>query len=78
MHDPLAVAVAARPELIDRRSLPVRIETAGRFTRGMTVVDFRGLLAEAHAAENHHTDVALEVDADAFLNLLRSRLSGMG
>jgi purine nucleosidase len=78
MHDPLAVAVAARPELIDRRSLPVRIETAGRFTRGMTVVDFRGPLAEAHAAENHHTDVALEVDADAFLNLLRSRLSGMG
>ena len=74
MHDPLAVAVAARPDLVVTQPLPVRIETTGRFTRGMTVVDRRGARAEREQPAQPHTDVALEVDADAFMQLLRSRL----
>jgi purine nucleosidase len=75
MHDPLAVAVAVRPELIGTRTLPVRIETTGRFTRGMTVVDLRGPRAAAADPDASPSDVALTVDAEAFLDLLRSRLT---
>jgi purine nucleosidase len=74
-HDPLAVAVAAHPDLVSTRSVPVRIETVGRFTRGMTVVDLRSPRAGAPTPDEPHTEVALEVRAEAFLELLRSRLT---
>ncbi len=75
MHDPLAVAVAARPSLVGTRRLPLRVETAGRFTRGMTVVDQRGPRAARDDPDAPTTDVALTVDTEAFLALLRSRLT---
>jgi purine nucleosidase len=78
MHDPLAVAVAARPALTTTRSVPVHIELAGRHTRGMTVVDLRGPRADDEAADTPRTDVALAVDIDAFGRLLRERLTAHG
>jgi purine nucleosidase/pyrimidine-specific ribonucleoside hydrolase len=41
MHDPLAMAVALDPSLVQTLRLPVAVETAGAMTRGMTVVDRR-------------------------------------
>lgn len=75
LHDPLAVAVAAIPDLVTTSSLEVRVETAGRFTRGMTVVDLRGLLPGAPRGDQPRTDVALEVDGDRFVDLLMARLT---
>ena len=42
IHDPCAVARVARPELVPSREAHVEVETGGRLTTGMTVVDFRG------------------------------------
>lgn len=78
MHDPLAVAVAARPGLVGTRSLVVRVETAGRFTRGMTVADLRGSRIDAEPGELAWTDVALDVQVEPFLHLLRDRLTCHG
>ena len=74
LHDPLAVAVAARPELIVTHSMNVRVETAGRLTRGMTVADLRGLLPVA-ASEPRSTDVALEVHVEAFQQMFHERMT---
>ena len=41
VHDPCAIARVARPELVPCREAHVEVELAGRFTTGMTVVDFR-------------------------------------
>lgn len=78
MHDPLAVAVAARPELITTRSLPVRIETTGRLTRGMTVVDLRGPCGDHEDPGGTRTDVAFGVAVESFRGLLLDRLTGAG
>jgi purine nucleosidase len=75
MHDPLAVAVAARPGLVGTRALPVRVETAGRYTRGMTVADQRGARAVQDDPDAPLTEVASTVDVEAFLELLRVRLT---
>ena len=40
MHDPLAVAVALDPTLVETRRAAVDVETAGRLTAGATVVDW--------------------------------------
>jgi inosine-uridine nucleoside N-ribohydrolase len=41
VHDPCAVLALTHPELFTRRALHVAVETAGRLTRGMTVIDRR-------------------------------------
>ena len=47
MHDPLAVAVAIDPSLVTRaEEIPATVETAGRWTRGMTLGDRRGFTDE--------------------------------
>jgi inosine-uridine nucleoside N-ribohydrolase len=37
MHDPLAVAVAANPSLVETLPMQVRVETESRFSRGQTI-----------------------------------------
>jgi purine nucleosidase len=76
MHDPLAVAVAARPELVVTRRLPVEVETEGRRTRGMTVVDQRP--GAGRSADVPQTAVALEVDVEGFEQLFLDRLMARG
>ena len=42
MHDPLAIAAAIDPSLIDTVAVAVDIETTGTLANGMTVADWRG------------------------------------
>lgn len=55
LHDVCAVAYVARPDLFVSRPARVDVETEGRFTTGMTVVDFAG-------AANALVPVELDVD----------------
>lgn len=75
MHDPLAVAAVIAPEVVRTWALPVRVELRGALTRGMTVVDLRGMLRRAPDGDGPTTDVALEVDVDAVRRLLLERLT---
>jgi purine nucleosidase len=76
LHDPLAVAVVARPDLVVTHSLPTRVETRGEHTRGMTVIDLRALMrGTAPTLDGPCTDVALEVDADRARETVLARLS---
>ncbi|RBP04173.1 inosine-uridine nucleoside N-ribohydrolase [Roseiarcus fermentans] len=59
MHDPLAVAVALDPGLVETRRAAVDVETAGRLTTGATVVDWDGRWGRLA-----NTEVAVAVDAE--------------
>ncbi len=61
MHDPLAVAVALDPTLVETRRAAVDVETAGRLTLGATIVDWRGQWGRLA-----NTEVAVAADADRF------------
>lgn len=71
-HDSLAVAAVIDPSLIQTRSLHVAVETEGRLTAGMTVVDVDGVGGGTPTA-----DVALGVDRDRFTRLLVDRLAAL-
>src|SRR5262249_26400754 len=51
MHDPLAVAAAIDPSLIETRRVDVDVETTGKLTSGMTVADWRGVWKREPNAE---------------------------
>jgi purine nucleosidase len=61
MHDPLAVAVALDPTLVETRQATVDVETSGRLTTGATIADWRGKWRRLANCE-----VAVAVDADRF------------
>ncbi len=61
MHDPLALAVALDPTLVETRRAAVDVETAGRLTSGATVVDWEGRWGRLA-----NTEVAVSVDAARF------------
>ncbi|WP_433870983.1 nucleoside hydrolase [Saccharopolyspora sp. CA-218241] len=62
IHDACAVAYAIAPELFRTAPARVDVETWGRFTSGMTVTDF--------AAPDPNTDVATDLAADRFWDLV--------
>jgi purine nucleosidase len=64
MHDPLAVAVALDPTLVETRRAAVDVETSGRLTTGATIVDWRGQWGRLANAE-----VAVAVDSERFRRL---------
>jgi purine nucleosidase len=72
MHDPLALALALDESLGETRPGTVDVELAGPLTRGMTVVDWRGLWGRPPNA-----DVAVHIDADRFVNALVDRLAAL-
>jgi ribokinase len=72
MHDPLAVAVAIDPSLVQLTPLPVRVETQGQHTLGMTVADRRNTLHRI--PEQSHLNVALDVDAPRVLAMFAERV----
>lgn len=74
MHDPLAVAVALEPTLVQTVMLPVRVETRGIQTLGMTVADRRQ--PSSWTTDMPQIEVALEVDASRALELFTSRVLG--
>jgi purine nucleosidase len=61
MHDPLALAVALDPALVETRRAAVDVETAGRLTTGATIADWRGQWGRLA-----NTEVAVAVDAERF------------
>jgi purine nucleosidase len=73
LHDPLAVAVVTRPDLVTWRDAHVDVETEGRFTRGVAVADL--LMWEDPPAPNAR--IATAVDAEAFRALFVDRMAGL-
>ena len=79
MHDPLAVAAVAHPELLTFRDASVQVELGDR-ARGVMVADYlepaaHGTGDEARPAAN--AEIAVAVDAAAFTELLLGRISDL-
>jgi purine nucleosidase len=72
IHDPLAVAAAIDPTLVRTEALTVEVELAGRLTTGETVTDWRRTWRRAP-----DLDVAVEADAEAFLDRFIERVGGL-
>jgi ribokinase len=72
MHDPLAVAVALDPSLVQLTPVALWVETRGERTLGMTVADRRAPERQAEAPAT--IEVALEVDAARMLALFAERV----
>ncbi|GAA1845578.1 nucleoside hydrolase [Microlunatus capsulatus] len=70
LHDPLAVAVVTRPELVTWRDAHVQVVTGDGPARGVMVTD----LLDGVDAPAPNCRVATAVDADAFLSHLLSTL----
>ena len=64
VHDVVAVAGVAAPGLLTCLPARVEVETAGRWTSGMTVTDFNAADGECNAR------VAVAIDVDAFWELV--------
>jgi purine nucleosidase len=64
VHDVCAVAKVAAPELIRCVPARVEVETAGRWTSGMTVTDFTAAPGDCNA------QVAVDIDTDRFWDLV--------
>lgn len=62
VHDVCAVVYLAEPSLFGMRPAKVNVETAGRWTSGMTVTDFD--------ADDPNTSVGMELDTDGFWSLV--------
>ncbi len=71
MHDPLAVAVLSRPDLVTWRSAVVAVETASDVTRGVAVADFGA------RAGTPNSQVGVAVDADGFRSLFLDRIGAL-
>ena len=84
LHDPLAMTLAIDPGIVRTRPLPVRVETRGLHTRGMSIADRRPTRAARRTDEGADkaapplVDVAFEVDAGRVLGLLAERALGSG
>lgn len=71
LHDPLAVAAAADPTLCTWEALPVRVETRGELTTGMTVADLRPGRGGRGGAT---CEVAIAVEAERARRFVMERL----
>ncbi|HWN23282.1 MAG TPA: nucleoside hydrolase [Gaiellaceae bacterium] len=73
IHDALALAHAFHPGLVRTEHVNVEVELESELCRGRTVVDLW------HRTERQpNADVAVEVDGDAFLELLLERIGSLG
>ena len=73
LHDPLAVAVALDPTLVQTIPLSIEVETGDQSTMGRTRTDRRSLRGSEKASPN--IQAALTVDAARALKLFKQRLS---
>jgi inosine-uridine nucleoside N-ribohydrolase len=71
VHDLCAVAQAAHPGLLGCRPARVEVETAGRWTSGMTVTDFRAPASDCNAL------VAATIDLRAFWDTVMETYSAV-
>lgn len=70
LHDPCAVLAVTHPHLLVTAPRRVDVETTGRLTRGMTVVDQRA----GRRRLSPNVDVAYQIDADAAMALVLEAL----
>jgi purine nucleosidase/pyrimidine-specific ribonucleoside hydrolase len=73
VHDPVAVAAVAQPELLKFVDAPVNVELNGTYTRGATVVDLHGVTRQPSNAR-----VAVELDRPGFWDLMLSAIERLG
>ena len=74
LHDPLAVGLAIDPTLAEFENFAVDIETDGKLTTGMLVVDRRERPSEQQARDR--VSAATQVAARRFLDLFLDRVLG--
>lgn len=72
IHDPLALAAALDPALVRTEALTVDVELGGTLTTGETVTDWRRIWKRPP-----NLDVAVEADAQAFLERFVDRVGGL-
>jgi inosine-uridine nucleoside N-ribohydrolase len=72
IHDAVAVAHVLRRDIVETKHLNVEIDVESELCRGRTVVD---LWRRTEREPNAH--VAVDVDADAFLELLIERINSL-
>jgi inosine-uridine nucleoside N-ribohydrolase len=72
IHDAVAVAHVLQPDVVETRHLNVEIDVESELCRGRTVVD---LWRRTEREPNVH--VAVDIDADAFLELLIERVNSL-
>lgn len=65
IHDAVAVANVALPDMIERRSYRVDVETLSELTRGRTVVDLHGVSGRPANAQ-----VGVRIDQPRFVEVL--------
>jgi inosine-uridine nucleoside N-ribohydrolase len=73
VHDAVAVAQVIRPELLRLEQLNVEIDCESSLCRGRTVVD-----VWRRTGREPNANVAVEIDSEAFLELLVGRLAALG
>jgi inosine-uridine nucleoside N-ribohydrolase len=66
VHDPIAVLALTHSELFTMKDQHVVVETSGEHSRGMTLVDMRGLKER----KNPNCTVVWDVDAEAAFNVI--------
>jgi inosine-uridine nucleoside N-ribohydrolase len=74
LHDPCAVMTVTHPELFEFEDLYVVIELHGEHTRGMTVVDQRGVQRGLRSGPPPNVKVATTINRSGALALLRQTL----
>lgn len=70
LHDPCTIAWLLKPEMFTTVERWVGVETQGKYTQGMTVVDFYNL-----TGKQPNATVMFDVDRQAFVDLLAERLA---
>ncbi len=73
VHDAMAVAHVIRGDLVQTKHVNVEVDCASELCRGRTVVDVWG---RTERPPNAH--VGVDVDAEAFLELLVERIASLG
>lgn len=73
IHDAVAVAAVAHPEVLETRLMRVDVECVGEWTRGETVCDVHGITGRSPNAE-----VGLRLDRERFFEMLYGALEGLG
>ncbi len=70
LHDPCTIAWLLKPEIFTTARRWVGVETQGKYTQGMTVVDYYFL-----SGNESNTEIMLNIDRQAFVDLLAERLA---
>jgi inosine-uridine nucleoside N-ribohydrolase len=73
MHDPVAVAQVFRPEIVETRPAYVEVDCGWEQGRGRTNAHLRG-----RSEHEPNAEVGVDVDAEAFAELLLERVGSLG